>query len=69
MISRSFKLRIPQVRGTERTSRVEEEGRLGRSHSFGIRDCRSACLRWAIACHVGVDIVRIGLRIVNVRVE
>ena len=40
---------MPHVRGIERTSSVLGEGRDERSHSLGMRDWRSACLRAAIA--------------------
>lgn len=48
---------MPLVRGTERTSSVEGDGGEDRSHAFGIRDLRSACLRAAIAFHGGSEAI------------
>ena len=45
----SWEVRIPLIRGMERTSRVEGEGGLERSHADGIRDWRSARLCCAMA--------------------
>jgi len=42
-------VRIPLVRGIDRTSRTSGGGGEERSHALGIRDCLSACLRRAIA--------------------
>lgn len=53
VISSSLELRIPEVRGMERTSRVLGEGGEERRHSLGIRDSRSACLRRAMGFQRG----------------
>jgi hypothetical protein len=42
-------VKIPLVRGIDRTLRVVGGGGEESSHADGIRDWRSCCLRWAIA--------------------
>jgi hypothetical protein len=44
-------VRIPLVRGIDRTSGPSAEEGEERRHALGIRDCLSACLRRAIATH------------------